>query len=71
MSARLWTLDIRRKYVVSIQEVIKTPFSDGENKVDMDLVQELYRETTAPTIKSLFVELDKRVIGYVSYTQIF
>ena len=36
----------------------------------MELVQELHRETTAPSIKSLVVELDNRVIGYVSYSQI-
>ena len=37
----------------------------------MDLVQEFHRETTAPLIKSLVVELDNRVIGYVFYSQIF
>ena len=36
----------------------------------MELVQGLHRDTTAPSIKSLVVELDKRVIGYVSYSQI-
>ena len=54
----------------SIQEKIKTAFFQEENKVVMDLVQELHRETTAPSIKSLVVELDNRVIGYVSYSQI-
>ena len=37
----------------------------------MDLVQELHKDTTAPSIKSLVVELDNRLIGYVSYSQIF
>ena len=55
----------------SIQEKIKTAFFQEENKVVMDLVQELHRETTAPSIKSLVVELDNRVIGYLFYSQIF
>ena len=47
----------------SIKEVIKTAFSEEESKVVMDLVEELHRETTAPSIKSLIVDLDNRVIG--------
>ena len=35
----------------SILKVIETAFSDEENKVIMNLVQELSRETTSPSIK--------------------
>ena len=55
----------------TIQEVINTAFSAEENKVVMDLLQELHRETTTTSIKFLVVELDNRVIGYVSYRQMF
>jgi putative acetyltransferase len=55
----------------SILKVIETAFSDEENKVIMNLVQELSRETTSPSIKSLVAEVDNQVIGYVSYIPIF
>ena len=55
----------------SVLKVIETAFSDEENKVIMNLVQELSRETTSPSIKSLVAELDNQVIGYVSYSPIF
>lgn len=54
----------------SILKVIETAFSDEENKVIMNLVQELSRETTSPSIKSLVAEVDNQVIGYVSYSPI-
>ena len=47
----------------SIQKVIKTAFSDEENKVIMNLAQELSKETTSPSIKSLIAEVDNQVIG--------
>ena len=55
----------------SILNVIETAFSDEENKVIMNLVQELSRETTSPSIKSLVAEVDNQVIGYVSFSPIF
>jgi len=55
----------------SILKVIETAFSDEENKVIMNLVQELSREVTSPSIKSLIAEVDNQVIGYVSYSPIF
>ena len=55
----------------SILKVIETAFSDEENKVIINLVQELHQETTSPSIKSLVAELDNQVIGYVSYSPIF
>jgi len=55
----------------SILKVIETAFSDEENKVIMNLVQELHKETTGPSIKSLVAEVDNQVIGYVSYSPIF
>ena len=55
----------------TILKVIETAFSDEENKVIMNLVQELHRETTSPSIKSLVAEVDNQVIGYVSYSPIF
>ena len=55
----------------SILKVIETAFSDEENKVIINLVQELSRETTSPSIKSLVAEVDDEVIGYVSYSPIF
>ena len=55
----------------SILKVIKTAFSDEENKFIMNLVQELSRETTSPSIKSLVADVDNQVIGYVSYSPIY
>jgi putative acetyltransferase len=55
----------------SILKVIESAFSDEENKVIMNLVQELSREVTSPSIKSLVAEVDNQVIGYVSYSPIF
>lgn len=55
----------------SILKVIETAFSDEENKVIMNLVQELHQETTSHSIKSLVAEVDNQVIGYVSYSPIF
>ena len=54
----------------SILKVVETAFSDEENKVIMNLVQELSRETTTPSIKSLVTEVDNQVIAYVSYSPI-
>ncbi len=53
----------------SILKVIETAFSDEENKVIMNLVQELSREVTSPSIKLLVAEVDNQVIGYVSLVQ--
>src|SRR6056300_348074 len=55
----------------SILQVIETAFSNEENKVIINLVQELNQETTSPLIKSLVAEVDNQVIGYVSYSPIF
>ena len=55
----------------SILKVIETAFSDEENKVIMNLVQELHQETTSPSIKLLVAEVDNQVIGYVSFSPIF
>ena len=55
----------------SILKVIETAFSDEENKVIMNLVQELSREVTSPSIKLLVAEVDNQVIGYVSFSPIF
>jgi putative acetyltransferase len=55
----------------SILRVIETAFSDEENKVIMNLVQELHQETISPSIKSLVAEVDNQLIGYVSYSPIF
>ncbi|XDZ69650.1 GNAT family N-acetyltransferase [Alphaproteobacteria bacterium LSUCC0744] len=55
----------------SILKVIETAFSDEENKVIMNLVQELSREVTSPLIKLLVAEVDNQVIGYVSFSPIF
>ena len=55
----------------SILKVIETAFSDEENKVIMNLVQELSREVTNPSIKFLVTEVDNQVIGYVSFSPIF
>ena len=42
----------------SIQKVIETAFSDEENKVIINLAQELSKETTSPSIKSLIAEVE-------------
>ncbi|ADE39516.1 GNAT family N-acetyltransferase [Candidatus Puniceispirillum marinum] len=55
----------------SILKVIESAFSDEENKVIMNLVQELSREVTSPSIKSLVAKIYNQVIGYVSYSPIF
>ena len=55
----------------SILKVIETAFSDEENKVIINLVQELSREVTSPSIKSLVAEVDNQVIGYVSFSPMF
>jgi len=55
----------------SILRVIETAFSDEENKVIMNLVQELHQETISPSIKSLVAKVDNQLIGYVSYSPIF
>ena len=57
--------------VNAICMVIETAFSDEENTVIMNLVEELHQETTSPSIKSLVAEVDNQVIGYVSYSPIF
>ncbi|MDC6457942.1 N-acetyltransferase [Alphaproteobacteria bacterium] len=55
----------------SILKVIETAFSDEENKVILNLVQELHQETISPSIKLLVAEVDNQVIGYVSFSPIF
>jgi putative acetyltransferase len=55
----------------STLKVIETALSDEENKVVMNLVLELSRETTSPSIKSLVAEDNNQVIGYGSYSPIF
>ncbi len=55
----------------SIYKVLETAFLDEENKVIMNLAQELSNEITTPSIKSLIAETDNQVIGYVSYSSIF
>jgi putative acetyltransferase len=55
----------------SILSVVETAFSDEENKVIMNLAQDLSVETTSPSIKSLIAEIDNQVIGYVSHSPIF
>jgi len=55
----------------SILTVIETAFSDEENKVIMNLVQELHQETSSPSIKSLVAEVDNEMIGYISFSPIF
>ena len=57
--------------LVSIIKIIETVFPDEENKLIMNLVQELHQETTSPSIKSLVAEVDNQVIGYVSFSPIF
>ena len=54
----------------SILKVVETAFSDEENQVIMNFVQELSSENTSPSIKSLVAEVDNKVIGYVSYSPI-
>ena len=61
----------QEKDLDSILKVIETAFSDEENKVIMNLAQELSREVTSPSIKSLVAEVDNQVIAYVSYSPIY
>ena len=60
----------QEKDLDSILKVIETAFSDEENKVIINLVQELSREVTSPSIKFLVAEVDNQVIGYVSFSPI-
>jgi len=55
----------------SILKVIEAAFSEEENKVIINLVGELSKERTSPSIKSLVAEVDDQMIGYVSYSPIF
>ena len=55
----------------SIQKVIETAFPSEEKKVISRLVEELSREITSPSIKSLVAEVDNQIIGYVCYSPIF
>jgi len=57
--------------LVSIIKIIETVFPDEENKLIMNLVQELSNENTNPPIKSLVAEVHNQVIGYVSFSPIF
>ena len=60
----------QEKDLDSILKVVETAFSDEENQVIMNFVQELSSENTSPSIKSLVAEVDNQVIGYVSYSPI-
>jgi len=55
----------------SIHKVIETAFSDEENKVISNLIDDLSKETTSPLIKSLFAEVGTKVVSYVCYSPIF
>jgi putative acetyltransferase len=55
----------------SILKVIEAAFSEEENKVIINLVGELSKERTSPSIKSLVADVGDQMIGYVSYSPIF
>ena len=57
--------------LVSIIKIIETVFPDEENKLIMNVVQELSNTSSNPPIKSLVAEVDNQVIGYVSFSPIF
>ena len=61
----------RKADLRSIRKVVETAFSDEESKVISNLASDLSSETASPSIRSLVAEVDKQVIGYVSYSPIF
>ena len=61
----------KNKDLPSIQNVIKTSFSTEENKLISILVRELSDEISTPPVKSFIVEIDDKIIGYVSFSPIF
>ena len=61
----------KNKDLPSIQNVIKTSFSTEENKLISILARELSNEISTPPVKSFIVEIDDKIIGYVSFSPIF
>jgi len=61
----------KNKDLPSIQNVIKTSFSTEENKLISILARELSDEISTPPVKSFIVEIDDKIIGYVSFSPIF
>jgi len=61
----------RKADLRSIRKVVETAFSDEESKVISNLASDLSSETASPSIRSLVAEVDKQVVGYVSYSPIF
>ena len=60
-----------KKYLHSIQNVIKTSFPTEENKLISILAKELSDEISTPPVKSFITEIDDKIIGYVSFSPIF
>jgi putative acetyltransferase len=60
-----------KKDLPSIQNVIKTSFPIEEHKLISILAKELSDEISTPPVKSFIAEIDKKIIGYVSFSPIF
>ena len=57
--------------LIHSQKIIKTAFSDKENKIIIKLAADLFKETDIHLIKSFVAEINNQVIGFISFSPIF
>ena len=62
---------VKNSDIDAIQDVPSTAFSDDEGHLITALVAGLFSENTCPAIRSLVVEQDGQIVGYVSFSPIF
>ena len=55
----------------AIQDVVSSAFSDDERHLIIALVAGLFSESTCPAIRSLVLQQDGQIVGYVSFSPIF
>ena len=55
----------------AIQDVVSSAFSDDERHLITALVAGLFSESTCPAIRSLVLQQDGQIVGYVSFSPIF
>jgi len=57
--------------LIHSQKIIKTAFSNKENKIIIKLAADLFKETNIHLIKSFVAEINNQVIGFISFSPIF
>jgi len=57
--------------LIHSQKIIKTAFSNKENKIIIKLAADLFKETDIHLIKSFVAEINNQVIGFISFSPIF